>query len=261
MDNAARIIAGITGANIIRYFAIAGLAFILFYKLFPKQLQHLKIQARNARIKDFTREIGHSMQSAVVFGLAAFIILRSPLRNYTLIYNNITDFPLWYIPISLILALVIQDTYFYWMHRLLHNQQLYKYTHAVHHRSVNPSPFTAYSFHVLEAVAEALALVPIVLLLPIHKITIILFTLIGFIINVYEHLGYEIAPRWLRYTPLFEVLTTSVYHNLHHSKFRGNYGLYFRLWDRLLKTENPDYVREYDRIQAQRFAKQASAKH
>jgi sterol desaturase/sphingolipid hydroxylase (fatty acid hydroxylase superfamily) len=40
---------------------------------------------------------------------------------------------------------------------------------------------------------------------------------------------------------------------MHHSKFKGNYGLYFRVWDRLCKTEHPDYVKEYDRIQKNRF--------
>jgi sterol desaturase/sphingolipid hydroxylase (fatty acid hydroxylase superfamily) len=40
---------------------------------------------------------------------------------------------------------------------------------------------------------------------------------------------------------------------MHHSKFKGNYGLYFRIWDRLMGTEHPDYVSEYDRIQDQRF--------
>jgi Delta7-sterol 5-desaturase len=256
MDDAFKIIIGVMGINIIRYFIVAGLAFSLFYYLFPNQLKRFKIQAREARNKDFIREIKHSLQTSLVIALVAFVILRSPLRNYTQTYQDIHDFPLWYVPVSLILALIIHDTYFYWMHRLLHTNRLYKYTHAVHHRSVNPSPFTSYSFHFLEAVTEALVLLPIVMLIPTHRLTIILFTLTGFIINVYGHLGYEIAPRWLRKTVLFEVLATSVYHNMHHSKFRGNYGLYFRLWDRLLGTENPDYVREYDRLQAQRFPKQ-----
>lgn len=253
MSEAIKIIAGVTGINIIRYFIIAGLAFTLCYKLFAKPLQSFKIQARNARTSDFFREIKHSLQTSLTIAVVAFIILKSPLRGYTQTYTGIYDYPLWYIPVSLILALIIHDTYFYWMHRLLHSQRLYKYTHAVHHRSVNPSPFTAYSFHILEAITEALVLIPIVLLIPTHRLTIALFTLTSFMINVYGHLGYEIAPRWLRKTWLFEVLTTSVYHNMHHSKFRGNYGLYFRLWDRLLRTENPEYVREYDRLQAQRY--------
>lgn len=37
---------------------------------------------------------------------------------------------------------------------------------------------------------------------------------------------------------------------MHHSKFKENYGLCFRVWDRLTGTENPDYDKEYDRIES-----------
>ena len=74
-------------------------------------------------------------------------------------------------------------------------------------------------------------------------------------INVYGHLGFEITPKWFRKSFLFEILNTSVHHNLHHEKFNGNYGLYFRVWDRIMKTENPNYVKSFDAIQQKRFDK------
>ena len=80
-----------------------------------------------------------------------------------------------------------------------------------------------------------------------------MFALVSFSIIVYGHLGYEVASKWLRFSFLFEILNTSVHHNLHHEKFKGNYGLYFRVWDRIMKTEHPDYVQRYDAIQKRRF--------
>lgn len=237
----------------LRYFVLAGIPFVLFYLLLPNRLSRFKIQQRLASKKDFIREVWHSLQSTLVFTLFAVVVLYSPLRQYTLIYERISDFPLWYILFSLAVSLVIHDTYFYWMHRLLHHKKLFRLTHLVHHQSTNPSPWTSYSFHLLEAIAEGLVLIPIVFVLPVHPLTILLFTVAGFIINVYGHLGYEIAPKWFRYSWLFEVLNTSVHHNLHHSKFKGNYGLYFRVWDRMIGTEHPDYVKEYDELQARRF--------
>jgi sterol desaturase/sphingolipid hydroxylase (fatty acid hydroxylase superfamily) len=44
-------------------------------------------------------------------------------------------------------------------------------------------------------------------------------------------------------------MTSSTHHNMHHSKFNGNYGVHFRIWDRLLGTEFKDYESEYARIQ------------
>jgi sterol desaturase/sphingolipid hydroxylase (fatty acid hydroxylase superfamily) len=93
------------------------------------------------------------------------------------------------------------------------------------------------------------------LVLPLHPGTILAFTIVSFLVNVYGHLGYEIMPRRFRHSVWFGIINTSCHHNLHHRRFKGNYGLYFRWWDRLMKTEHPDYVKEYDRVQAQRFGK------
>ncbi|MBV8251410.1 MAG: sterol desaturase family protein [Chitinophaga sp.] len=236
-----------------RYFLIAGIPFAVFYIAFPSRMNRMKIQQRLASKKDFLREIWYSMQSTLVFTLISVAILATPLRRYTLVYDHISDFPLWYLGATVFIGLIIHDTYFYWMHRLLHHDKLFKLTHLVHHRSTNPSPWTSYSFHLLEAIAEGLILVILSCVMPMHPLAILLFTIAAFIINVYGHLGYELMPRSFRHSWLFEVLNSSVYHNVHHSKFKGNYGLYFRIWDRVMGTEHPDYVKEYDKIQAQRF--------
>ena len=41
--------------------------------------------------------------------------------------------------------------------------------------------------------------------------------------------------------PLFDWLTTTTHHDLHHSQAHWNYGLYFTWWDRWMGTEHPDY--------------------
>jgi sterol desaturase/sphingolipid hydroxylase (fatty acid hydroxylase superfamily) len=51
------------------------------------------------------------------------------------------------------LALVvpmIHQLHFYCIHRLIHTPWLYKHVHAVHHRSVNPSPWSSLSMHPVE---------------------------------------------------------------------------------------------------------------
>ncbi len=243
----------ILSTSVIRYFFLAGIPFVLFYLLFPQKVSRQKIQQRMASKKDFIREIVHSVQSTLIFTAIVLIILYTPVKNHTRIYSGLHDFPLWYIPVSLLLSLIVHDTYFYWMHRLLHHKRLFKLTHLVHHKSTNPSPWASYSFHFLESIAEGLILFLITMLIPMHFYTILLFTISAFIINVYGHLGYEIMPRQFRHSLLFQIFNTSVHHNLHHSKFKGNYGLYFRFWDRLMGTEYPDYVKEYDKVQQRRF--------
>lgn len=252
-------IAQMFGISAIRYFIIAGIPFLLFYKLFSKWFSKSKIQQRHAAKSDFWREIRHSLQTTGIFIVVAYLLFHTGMRQYTQLYTDINAYPLWWVPVSLALSLIVHDTYFYWMHRLLHHKALFKHAHLVHHQSTNPSPWASYSFHFFEAVTEVGILVLIAVLMPLHPITIFLFTVVGFAINVYGHLGYEVAPRWFRHTFLFEVFNTSVHHNLHHSKFKGNYGLYFRVWDRVMGTEHPDYVKDYDRVQANRFGSHAEA--
>ncbi|WP_374949897.1 sterol desaturase family protein [Mucilaginibacter sp.] len=253
MNPVANFFITVLAVTILRYFIIAGAAFFTFYKSFSSKAVSLKIQSKNASKADFIRDIFHSMQTAVIFGVIACIIFLTPVRQITQIPPDGTTMPLWWIALSLPLSLIIHDTYFYWMHRLLHHPRLFKHSHVLHHRSTNPSPWSSYSFHFFEAFTEGLILLIVTILLPMNALAIGLFILVGFVINVYGHLGFEVAPLWLRNTPLFEIINTSVHHNVHHSKFKGNYGLYFRIWDRLMGTEHPDYVREYDRIQANRM--------
>ena len=243
--------------NLFRYFVIGGIAFLIFYKLFPKKFADNKIQSRFAKQKDFIHEILHSVQSSIVIGLIIALFLFTPLKNYSVIYQNFSEHSFLWIPLSLILALIVHDTYFYWMHRIVHHPKLYKNIHLIHHKSINPSPWTSLSFHFLEAITEALVVPLIIFVIPMHPIALIVYGMLAFFMNVYGHLGYEIAPKWFRHSFLFEIMNTSTYHNLHHSRFKGNYGLYFRVWDRLLNTENPNYVKAYDVIQKRRFGTHA----
>ncbi|MCO6149449.1 sterol desaturase family protein [Flavobacterium sp. NRK1] len=243
----------ILGATLLRYFFIAGVAFLFFYIFLNKRFKTGKIQAKVLKKKDIIREVLHSCQSAAVFTGITLLILFSPIKEYTLIYDNVNDYSYWWLIISIVVSFVIHDTYFYWMHRLLHHRKIYKYTHVVHHRSINPSPWASYSFHILEAIPEGLVLLLLAFILPMHIIAISLFTIIGLIINVYGHLGYEIAPKAFRGTVFFKIVNTSVHHNLHHSRFHGNYSLYFRFWDRIMNTEITDYEKHYDLLQKKRF--------
>ncbi len=247
--------------NILRYFIIAGIPFLVFYICFPKVFSKNRIQKRLAKKKDFLREIGHSIQTTIVLAVVFILFIYSPLRAYTQIYDGLTSYSIWWFLLSILLALVVHDSYFYWMHKTIHHPKIYKKVHLIHHKSINPSPWASYSFHFYEAILEALVAPFIVFLIPMHPFALFIFAFIAFGINVYGHLGYEIAPKWLRNSILFEWVTTSVYHNLHHSKFDGNYGLYFRFWDRSMGTENPDYVREYDKIQVKRFGSDKKRSH
>ncbi len=236
-----------------RYFIFAGIPFLIFYVIFKKNYRKNRIQDKSPKKERFFNEIKGSMMTIGVISVIASLVLFTSFRESTLVYENVDDYSIWWIPVSVLLSLIIHDTYFYFMHRFSHHKKIYRFVHITHHKSTNPSPWTSYSFDFVEAVLENLILVILVMILPLHPIALLSFGLLSFIINIYGHLGYEIMPRWFRSSFLFKIINTSVYHNLHHKEFNGNYALYFRWWDRLLGTENKSYTREYDVIQERRF--------
>ena len=123
----------------------------------------------------------------------------------------------------------------------MHHRRLFPLFHRVHHLSVNPSPWAAYSFAPAEAVVEAGIFPVVALVMPIHPAAFGLTMLWQILFNVAGHTGFEFHPRWLMKTPLRFILNTPTNHVMHHEKMRGNYGLYFNVWDRLMGTNHPEY--------------------
>lgn len=238
----------------VRYFIVALLFFILFYVIFKKKIAYRKIQLKFPQNKDYIREISYSIGSIVQFALMALLIFKSPVTAYSQIYFEFDAKPWLYYPLTFIVMLVIHDTYFYWMHRTLHHPKLFKATHLVHHKSTNPSPWAAYSFHPIESFFEALILPIMAFAFPIHIAVFGLFFLFSIIYNVYGHLGYELYPKGFNTHWLGKWINTSVHHNLHHKYFDNSYGLYFTFWDRIMGTMAPKYDATFEE-QASRIKK------
>ena len=223
-----------------RYVVFAAIAYFIFYVWKRRDWLYLKIQQRFPTPSDYQREIGYSALTSLIFGVVVWLCLGTPFHTYTRFYSNIDQYGLGWLLLSIPLTVLVHDAYFYWIHRLMHLPGLYRKMHLTHHRSVNPSPWAAFAFHPLEAVLEA-GIIPILLIImPLHPISFLGFVTVMLVFNVYGHLGYELFPAKLFHHPLGKWLNTAVYHNLHHEKFKGNYGLYFTFWDRWCGTLRED---------------------
>lgn len=222
--------------NFLRYLVIAGIFFYIFYIFLKKSERFKKLQPRFPQWKDYRREILFSTISCVVFGVVGWIAYKTPFFEFSLAYKNISDYPIWYFWLSIVLMIILHDTYFYWTHRLIHHKALFKYVHAVHHKSFNPSPWAAFSFNLSEAILNALFQLILMLIIPTHLYAIGVFYLISLIINVYGHLGYEILPNGIDKHWLGRWINTSTAHNFHHHYNKGNFGFYFTFWDRWMGT-------------------------
>lgn len=230
--------------NLLRYFIAGGLAFLVYYVLFKKQFSYKKIQLKFPSMNDYRREIGYSMITILIFTVVAVSLFATPLRHYTQLYYDLSAHSWGYWFLSIFLMIILHDTYFYWMHRAIHHPKIYKMVHLVHHKSTNPSPWASYSFHPIEGVLEAAVIYPIAFLIPYHPTALMTFLVFMIVYNVYGHLGFEILPKKWHNSLIGRWINTSVAHNVHHKYFKGNYGLYFLFWDRLMGTYNEEKGQE-----------------
>ncbi|RJY09513.1 sterol desaturase family protein [Aurantiacibacter aquimixticola] len=184
------------------------------------------------------REIGWSMVSALIFGLpAGFVTWGWQQHGWTLLYTDMADYPLWYLPLSVFLYLFAHDTWFYWTHRLMHRPKWFRIAHAVHHASRPPTAWAAMSFHPIEALTGAVVIPLLVFLVPIHVAMLGVVLAVMTVMGVTNHMGWDMFPRWLVHSRVGEWVITASHHQRHHDEYRCNYGLYFRFWDRLCKTD------------------------
>jgi sterol desaturase/sphingolipid hydroxylase (fatty acid hydroxylase superfamily) len=57
------------------------------------------------------------------------------------------------------------------------------------------------------------------------------------IMGVTNHMGWEMFPRFVVRGAMGKWLITATHHQRHHDSYRCNYGLYFRVWDKLCGTD------------------------
>lgn len=235
-------------SDFLRYFVTAGAFFLIFWVFLKRKLRHRFIQKEFPKTKRLWFEFGYSLSTIIIFSLNGLGIYTAIQLGWTKVYLEFHEYGWIYFVFSIILMIFFNDTYFYWTHRLMHHPRIFQYVHSVHHKSTNPSPWAAYSFHPLEAIIQAMIFTIMVYLFPIHPIAMFIFLTFMIVRNVHGHLGFELFPKSFISNRWFNWHTTTTHHNLHHSKFNCNYGLYFTFWDDLMGTTSPDYKRVFDGI-------------
>ncbi len=245
---------GTTVALGLRYAAFAGLVWLLGYVVFRRRWFHRKIVARFPASREVWREIGWSAVSLVIFGLMGAVTVQAARAGWTQLYWRIGQHGWGWFALSIAAAIVLHDAYFYWTHRLMHHRRLFRFFHRVHHLSHNPTPWAAYAFQPTEAVVQAAIFPLAVIVMPMHPLAFAIFMGWQITYNVLGHSGYEFHPRWLMRSPLRWVLNTPTNHAMHHETLRGNYGLYFNFWDRLMDTNHRDYEARFREVTSRRSA-------
>jgi Delta7-sterol 5-desaturase len=218
------------------YISITGSFYLFLYQWQGEKLANRKIQKISLTPLQLLRERRLTISSFFIFCLTGYLTGQLFRRHLTWIYFNISSFGVIYFLASIAGMIFLHDTYFYWTHRLLHRPGWYEKIHRTHHLSTSPDPWTALTFHPVEAVIQAAVLPLMLCIMPTHPIAILIFSVYMVLMNVLGHSGYELftergwTKKWFRWK------SSSKDHDAHHQYGWGNFGLYFTFWDRLMKT-------------------------
>ncbi|MGD1941920.1 MAG: sterol desaturase family protein [Leptolyngbyaceae cyanobacterium] len=224
-----------------RYFLFAGGTFGVVY-LLSKLSVGKRFGTPSYRWRLIRHDIFLSVSSAFLFALIAALVMVAYQAGNTRIYSSVGDYGWAYLGFSFCAILVLQDSYFYATHRLLHHPVLFKYLHKGHHRSRLPTPWTSFAFEPGEALIHGLFFVGLVFVLPLHFVTLTAAFLVMTLWAIATHLQFALVTPNSALSWLGRGLIGPTHHGLHHRRYQSHFGLYFTFWDRLLGTTDHAYL-------------------
>ncbi|MEM1136449.1 MAG: sterol desaturase family protein [Bacteroidota bacterium] len=224
-----------------RYVILAALLDLFFSVFFKKEFVAKRISQKPRSNTTLKKELIWSGITSAIFAVTGVLMLVLWQNGYTKVYIIWEEFFWWYYPVSILLFLAIHETYYYWLHRWMHRPGIFQLVHKAHHESITPSPWTAFSFHPLEGILQALILPLFLLIFPIHYTAVVFLLLFMTLSSFINHLNVEIYPTGFEKNKIGKWIIGATHHTLHHTKFTANYGLYFTFWDKWMDTESPEY--------------------
>ncbi len=230
--------AALTAIIAFRYLLISWLFFWLLWQRGGEKIGARRLNRDRPSRGAVLQEIRLSLLSSVLYAAPAAFALVSFVHGGTMMYTDWTAYGgLPYLFASAFVYLAVQDSYYYWGHRLMHHPRLFSWMHAGHHRSRQPTPFASFAFDPAEAALTGWVLPAMVFIVPIHVAVALGLLMLMTFLAVLNHSGWEMLPRWIVSGPAGSQLISATHHGYHHIRFDRNYGLYFRFWDRIMGTD------------------------
>ncbi len=224
---------------IIRYF-IGSILFEKFFNSARWEKHFVLLNKREHQQKK--REIFNSLITSIIFGFFSIILFYLFQHNHTLIYQDLSQYGYWYLPVSLILSMLIHETYYYWLHRIMHHRKIYRIIHKTHHDSIRTSSWTSFSFHPIESFLQVFIFLPIILIVPLHPYMILIQLILMSLSSLVNHCNIELYPKNFSTHALGKWLIGATHHSLHHKNYLTNFGLNFTFWDKVCSTEDKNYL-------------------
>ena len=240
--------------NLILMFMVAGGLHWFFYSA-RRQGRRLKFDPRDLMLKGgqftFGGQVRDNMfwtlSSGVGFWTAYEVLMFWGMANGwfpVLVWS--ADNAVWFILLFLLTPFWI-TFHFYWMHRALHWEPLYKLAHSLHHRNVNVGPWSGLSMHPVEHLAFFSSIL-IHCIAPAHPIHILFHMQHQSLTAATSHTGFEnmlVKDRK-------RLALGTFHHQMHHRYFEVNYGNLEMPWDKWFGTFHDGTEEMHQRLKGRR---------
>lgn len=234
----------VPGAGLLHFAALFGLVVAaivaillgtgLFFEVMNARHPGRKIQKSRVNARKW-KELAYAPGSILTLSLCFTAGLFSQWQGWTFPPLSLSW---WSGPLTLALSVLLYDTWFYWVHRLLHCPAMFRF-HALHHTSPVPTVWTNHHETLVEALLNQLYYLAIVFMLPIPWQMLVVQKVYDQVSGMLGHAGYEHFASPLARWPW--PLASTVFHDQHHSSFRFNFAHTFSFWDRAMGTLHPRY--------------------
>lgn len=235
--------ATIFGWSIIAALSVAALSlcYALEVAQFTKRIEvekvlRIEVHKEGKNLTELNRDKFFATVTSLIFVAGVVLMAFFNQTGWLNISFSVAEFNFGKESLLLLIALLLHDCFMYFSHRWLHSDFLYKNVHSLHHESKVRTAWTALSVHPLEAAIYTLGIIAIVMTLPMHILTLVLFISFVTIWGLVSHVGKGTQEQLKGLFGLERFLIGSYYHDLHHRKYTKNYGMYFVIWDGILGT-------------------------
>ena len=190
----------------------------------------------------------HTLVSGVPIWTAYEVLLLWAYANGYAPIISFADHPVWFIAMFFVVPF-IHEVGFYFAHRLLHVSPLYELAHKLHHRNVNPGPWSGLSMHPIEHLFyfSCVFFNWIVPSSPFHAIFNLLHAGVS---PALGHLGFHAIVVGGDRT----VASDNYFHYLHHRLFTVNFGVEAFPLDWWFKTQHDGSPESLARIRGRTSA-------
>lgn len=225
-------VVGTWAVHLLSFWVFNAILFVFYhYNLFPERRILGGVMPSKELIGEALRHLAFNhlivIPAALYFSFSGFtswgMQVRAPIPSIGIILRD------------LLFSVAVNDTMFYWMHRLAHHPALYKHVHKQHHKFNRSIGIASEFAHPVEDVlANTLPTILGCLLLGSHVVTLWIWLGLRILETVDTHSGYNFS---LSPFSFFSFQGGAERHDFHHSVNTGCYGSMTIFWDHLMGTD------------------------